>query len=154
APGGGAVAVSEPEAVAEVAGTRGTGYRAVLSNPHFLLIWAAQVLSQTSQNVVNYALVVEVERLTQSSANVSLVVVAFSLPVLLLGPSAGVFVDRVGKRGVLIYTNVLRALLMAGFLFFAPESLQAIYLVTFLASVISQFFGPAEGAILPLLVGR
>jgi len=150
---GGPVVVPEPGTVAEDAGKTGTGYRAVLSNPHFLLIWAAQILSQTAQNVVNYALVVEVERLTQSSANVSLVVVAFSLPVLLLGPSAGVFVDRVGKRGVLIATNVLRALLMAGFLF-VPESLQAIYLVTFAASVISQFFGPAEGAILPLLVGR
>jgi MFS family permease len=150
---GGPVAVPRPESPEEVAQKSATGYRAVLTNPHFLLIWAAQVLSQTAQNVVNYALVVEVERLTQSSANVSLVVLAFSLPVLLLGPSAGVFVDRVGKRGVLISTNVLRALLMAGFLFY-PESLQAIYLVTFAASVISQFFGPAEGAILPLLVGR
>ena len=130
-----------------------TGYRAVLGNHHFLLIWAAQLLSQTAQNVVNYALVVEVERLTRSSANVSLVVVAFSLPVLLLGPSAGVFVDRVGKRGVLFWTNVLRALLMAGFLF-APESLVAIYSVTLVASIISQFFAPAEGAILPLLVRR
>ena len=130
-----------------------TGYRAVLGNHHFLLIWAAQLLSQTAQNVVNYALVVEVERLTRSSANVSLVVVAFSLPVLLLGPSAGVFVDRVGKRGVLFWTNILRAVLMAGFLF-APESLFAIYSVTLVASVISQFFAPAEGAILPLLVRR
>jgi MFS family permease len=129
------------------------GYRAVLGNPHFLLIWAAQLLSQSAQNVVNYALVVEVERLTHSSANVGAVVAAFSLPVLLLGPSAGVFVDRVSKRGVLVWTNVLRALLMFGFLVL-PRSLQTIYGVTFLASVISQFFAPAEGAILPLLVGR
>jgi len=130
-----------------------TGYGAVLRNRHFLLIWAAQLLSQSAQNVVNYALVVEVERLTRSSANVGGVVAAFSLPVLLLGPSAGVFVDRVSKRGVLFWTNVLRALLMAGYLFL-PRSLQAIYGVTFVASVISQFFAPAEGAILPLLVRR
>jgi MFS family permease len=142
-----------PDEGARIAPAEDTGYKAVLSNPHFLFIWAAQVLSQTAQNVVNYALVVEVERLTHSSANVSLVVLAFSLPVLLLGPSAGVFVDRVGKRGVLVWTNILRASLMGAYLL-VPPSLQVIYLVTFAASVVSQFFGPAEGAILPLLVRR
>jgi MFS family permease len=151
-PGGHGVHVPVEEGAGLVP-TQDTGYKAVLGNPHFLLIWAAQVLSQTAQNVVNYALVVEVERLTHSSANVSLVVLAFSLPVLLLGPSAGVFVDRVGKRGVLVWTNILRALLMGTYLL-VPPSLQVIYLVTFAASVVSQFFGPAEGAILPLLVRR
>src|SRR5262245_41548561 len=69
----------------------GAGYRALLGSPLFLLVWAAQVLSQTAQNVVNFALVVEVERLTHSSTNVGWVIVSFSLPALLLGPSAGVF---------------------------------------------------------------
>jgi MFS family permease len=101
------------------------GYQAVLRNRLFLCVWAAQILSQTAQNVVNYALVVEVERLTHSSTNVGWVIVSFSLPALLLGPSAGVFVDRVSKRGVLFGTNVLRALLMS-----------------------------AEGAIIPMLVRR
>lgn len=129
------------------------GYRAVLGNRLFLFLWLAQLFSQTAQNVVNYVLVVEVERLTHSSTNVGWVVVSFSLPVLLLGPSAGVFVDRVGKRGVLLWTNVLRGALMAGYLF-VPQTLQAIYIVTFAASVVSQFFAPAEGAILPLMVRR
>ena len=132
------------------------GYRAVLSDRRFLLIWAAQVLSQTAQNAVNYALVVEVERLTRSSANVGWVIVSFSLPALLLGPSAGVFVDRVSKRGVLLATNLIRAALMAAYLLlpFGASKLLAIYGVTFAASAVSQFFAPAEGAIIPLLVRR
>jgi MFS family permease len=125
----------------------------VLTNRLFLLVWAAQVLSQTAQNAVNFALVVEVERLTHSSTNVGWVIVSFSLPALLLGPPAGVFVDRVSKRGVLLWTNLLRAALMAAFVM-APRPLQVIYLVTFIASAVSQFFAPAEGAILPLLVRR
>jgi MFS family permease len=118
-----------------------------------LLIWAAQVLSQTAQNAVNYALVVEVERLTHSSTNVGWVIVSFSLPALLLGPPAGVFVDRVSKRGVLLWTNVLRCVLMAAYLI-VPRSLIGIYGVTFIASAVSQFFSPAEGAAIPLLVRR
>ena len=133
-----------------------SGYSAVLRNPHFLLVWAAQVLSQTAQNAVNYALVVEVERLTHSSANVGWVIVSFSLPALFLGPPAGVFVDRVSKRGVLLWTNLLRCVLMASFLLVpsASDSLLAIYGLTFAASAVSQFFAPAEGAIIPLLVRR
>lgn len=147
-------ATTEAAVSADGEGREGPGgYRAVLRNPWFLLVWAAQVFSQTAQNAVNYALVVEVERLTHSSTNVGWVIVSFSLPALLLGPPAGVFVDRVSKRGVLLSTNVLRALLMLGFLL-VPQSLQAIYGVTFLASAISQFFSPAEGAIIPVLVRR
>ena len=131
----------------------GIGYGAVLKNPHFLLIWSAQVLSQTAQNIVNFALVVEVERLTHSSTNVSWVIVAFSLPALLLGPSAGVFVDRTSKRAVLLWTNLIRAALMFGFVLI-PPSLETFYAVTFIASAVSQFFLPAEGAIIPLLVKR
>jgi MFS family permease len=130
-----------------------SGYAAVLRNRLFLLIWGAQLLSQTAQNVVNFALVIEVERLTRSSASVSWVIVSFSLPAILLGPLAGVFVDRTSKRAVLLWTNVLRALLMLGFLM-VPLSLQGIYMVTFAASAISQFFLPAEGAIIPIVVRR
>jgi MFS family permease len=130
-----------------------TGYAAVLRNRSFLFIWAAQLLSQTAQNAVNYALVVEVERLTQSSTNVGWVIVSFSLPALLLGPSAGVFVDRVSKRRVLLWTNLLRCVLMAGFLL-VPRSLMAIYGVTLVASAVSQFFAPAEGAAIPLMVRK
>ncbi len=129
------------------------GYGAVLRNRLFLLMWAAQVLSQTAQNVVNFALVVEVERLTHSSTNVSWVIVSFSLPALLLGPSAGVFVDRASKRAVLLWTNILRAVLMLVFVLSA-QSLELIYAVTFAASAISQFFLPAEGALIPLIVRR
>lgn len=134
-----------------------TGYGPVLRNRLFLLIWAAQVLSQTAQNIINFAVVVEVERLTHSSANVSWVIVSFSLPAVLLGPLAGVFVDRTSKRGVMLWTNVLRALLMLGFLLSflaAPLSLFAIYTATFAASAVSQFFSPAEGSMIPLLVGK
>jgi MFS family permease len=137
----------------ETGETSSTGYGAVLRNRHFLLMWAAQIVSQTAQNVVNFALVVEVERLTHSSTNVSWVIVAFSLPALLLGPSAGVFVDRTSKRAVLLWTNLLRAVLMLAFVLSA-QSLEAIYAVTFVASAVSQFFLPAEGALIPLIVRR
>ncbi|HEV2122936.1 MAG TPA: MFS transporter [Chloroflexota bacterium] len=143
--------VFEPSGSSEA--DQAVGYGAVLKNHLFLLIWAAQLLSQTAQNVINFAVVVEVERLTQSSTNVSWVIVSFSLPAILLGPLAGVFVDRTSKRAVLLWTNILRALLMLAFLL-APITLQSVYAMTFAASAVSQFFLPAEGAMIPLIVRR
>ena len=55
APAGAAPTLDGPQAPAPPART---GYGVVLRNRLFLLVWAAQVLSQSAQNVVNYALVV------------------------------------------------------------------------------------------------
>ena len=57
---------------------------------------------------------------------------------------------------MLLWTNLLRCVLMASFLLVpsASDKLLAIYGLTFAASMMSQFFAPAEGAIIPLLVRR
>jgi len=131
---------------------RGT-YAALLRNRYFLLIWLAQALSQTAQNIINFAVVVEVENISHSSTGVGLVIVAFSLPAVIFGAVAGSFCDRLNKRQILVTTNVLRAIVTVGYLLFG-KSLLAIYLLSFLSSSISQFFAPAEAATLPTLVKR
>lgn len=130
-----------------------TGFFVLLRNRYFLYIWLAQLMSQTAQNAINFAVVVQIERLTQSSTNVALAIVSFSVPSILLGPAAGVFVDHINKRVVLVATNALRVLITLGYLA-QPDSLPAIYAFTFISSAVTQFFGPAEGAMIPLLVKR
>lgn len=131
---------------------RGT-YAALLRNRYFLLIWLAQALSQTAQNIINFAVIVEVENISHSSTGVGLVIVAFSLPAVIFGAVAGSFCDRLNKRQILVTTNVLRAIATVGYLIFG-KSLLAIYLISFISSSISQFFAPAEAATLPTLVKR
>ena len=129
------------------------GYGPVLRQRPFLLLWLAQLCSQTAQNALNYGLIIEIERLTHSSLGASLVVVSFTIPALLLGPPAGALVDRISKRSVLIVTNVARALLVLLFLA-SDRSVLAIYALTMLNSAFSQFFAPAEVAAIPLVVPR
>ncbi|MAG35976.1 MAG: hypothetical protein CL878_07010 [Dehalococcoidia bacterium] len=131
----------------------GRGYGPVLRERPFLLLWLAQVCSQTAQNALNFGLIVEVERLTGSSTSVSLVVVSFTIPALLLGPPAGALVDRLSKRWVLILTNISRALLVLAFLA-TDRSVLAIYGLTMLNSALSQFFAPAEISTIPLVMPR
>ena len=87
--------------------------------------------------------------------------VANTVPAMLLGTVAGVWADRWPKRAVMVASNGLRALLLllAPFcLLPGPEWLGlswgywGLVLMTFLESVLTQFFAPAEQAAIPLLV--
>ncbi|MGH2557440.1 MAG: MFS transporter [Thermomicrobiales bacterium] len=139
--------------------------RDVLRNGPFLRLWLAQALSQTSSNMVNFALllqvrnIIEVHSLTQANTAISLVILAFSLPSVLFGPLAGVMADRINRRLLMAATNALRAVAVLCFLVIDPgwhveTILIAHYLVTFLFGIAGQFFAPAQGATIPSLVPR
>ena len=89
--------------------------------------------------------------------------VANTVPAILLGMLAGVWADRWPKRRVMVASNAMRALLVL----FAPFCLVpgplflglswgywALLVMTFLESVLTQFFAPAEQAAIPLLVPK
>lgn len=133
------------------------GFLTLLKKRDFLRLWLAQLISMTILNASNYALLVLIEEVTGSTTLVGLAIICFSLPALLLGAPAGVFVDRMNKRRVLWVSNFLRAI--ATFLFVLSlltnrHQLVPVYLLTFLISCIGQFFTPAEGTTIPLLVNE
>jgi MFS family permease len=135
--------------------TARAGLGSVLRNRHFLRLWLAQVISQTIMNAANYGLLVLIAELTGSTMLVGLVIITFSLPSVLFGAPAGALVDRLDKRRVLWISNLLRGFLTLGFvasLIMNQGWLLPIYLITFLISLVSQFFTPTEGASIPLLV--
>src|SRR6266581_1691783 len=131
------------------------GFLTLLKNRNFLLLWLAQLISMTILNASNYGLLVLIEEITGSTTLVGLAIICFSAPALILGAPAGVLVDHRNKRRVLWYSNCLRAIATFGFvisLLINRQELITIYLLTFLISSIGQFFAPAEGASIPLLV--
>jgi MFS family permease len=132
-----------------------SGFLTLLKKRNFLLLWLAQLISMTILNASNYALLVLIEEITGSTTLVGLAIICFSLPALIIGAPAGVFVDHRNKRRVLFYSNCLRAIATFGFvvsLLINRAELVTVYLLTFLISSIGQFFTPAEGASIPLLV--
>jgi Na+/melibiose symporter and related transporters len=136
---------------------RGEGFFTLLRKRHFLLLWLAQLISMTALYAANFALIILINDKTGSIFAIALALVAFSLPAALFGGPAGVFVDRRSKRRVLFYSNCLRGIATFGFvvsLLIDSIQLLPIYLLTFLISGIGQFFGPAEGATIPMLVSN
>jgi MFS family permease len=137
----------------------------VLRNRAFLRLWMSQAFSQVASNMVNFALllrvrnIVEVHDIKQANTAISLVILSFSLPAVLFGPIAGVIADKMNKKVVMGSTHLLRAVAVCCFIFINPKwhvgsILIAIYLVTFLFGIAGQFFAPAEGSTLPVLVPR
>lgn len=135
--------------------TSQSGFRTLLRKRNFVLLWMAQLISMTVLNASNYALLVLIEEITGSTTLVGLAIICFSLPAVLFGAPAGVFVDHMNKRRVLWSSNCLRAIATFGFvlsLLLNRHELITIYLLTFLISGIGQFFTPAEGSAIPMLV--
>lgn len=140
------------------------GYTAVLRNRNFLALWMAQVFSNTALNGSFFLQLILIEEITKSSAQLAAVILAFSLPAVLLSAMAGLVVDRVSKKYILVVSNALRIItgavlaILAGFLLTNRVSdtsfLVLVYVLVFLTSAIGQFFGPAEGSTIPLLVRK
>ncbi len=137
----------------------------VLRHGPFLRLWLIQALTQTAQNMINFALllrvrdVVEFHELRQANIAISLVILAFSLPAVLFGPIAGVLADRWNKRTLMASLNMARALSVLLFLVIQPSwhvetILISYYLVTFVFGIAGQFFAPVLGATIPLVTPR
>jgi len=138
-------------------GVSGPSQQSIWRNRNFLLLWLAQAISQTAQNAIWFGIVVLVQRVSNSSTQLSLAVLTLIIPSVVFGVLAGVYVDRWDKRTVLIATNLIRgaiAFLYAGFGLVAHLPLSLLLVINFVFSTVGQFFAPAETAMIPAVVPR
>jgi MFS family permease len=126
---------------------------AVLRNRRFLALWIAQVVTQVGSNMVLFGLTVEVFTLTGKSTSVSLLILSFLVPSVIFGAIAGVYTDRNDRRLILVLTNAARGVMFL-VLLLVGSNLALIYLLTALISTLTTFFGPAEAAMIPVIVTR
>jgi MFS transporter, DHA3 family, macrolide efflux protein len=128
-------------------------YRHLFSNRNFVALWVGQMLSFLGEYFNMLAIPILINRLTGSAMMVGFSMIANAIPSLLLGPLAGVFVDRWDRRKVMIISNLLRAALVLCLLtIHSVEQVWVFYVIGFLNACISQFFLPARGATLPLII--
>lgn len=125
----------------------------LLETPPFRRLLVSRVLGQTAQNALLYTLLVLVVEETGSSVQSAFLVVAFTLPAIVLGIPAGAVADILPKRLTLTGGYLLRAAVVGAILFY-QESLWAVYLLSMAFSAVGQFFAPAESASVPAIVLR
>jgi len=125
----------------------------VLRNRNFALLWIGQLISLMGDFTLGVALPFYVLQLTGSVLQTGLKFIIETIPGVLVGPVAGVFVDRWDRRKTMIVCNVLQAVtLLFLLLVHSPRLLWLVYIVAFVQAVVSLFFSPAVSAFTPLLV--
>jgi MFS family permease len=147
------------------------GFAPVLSNARFLILWSGQIFSQLADKfylVLMIALIASHYQAENESISrwVSAIMIANTIPAVLFGSLAGVYVDRWSKKAVLVISNLIRGGLVLSLPFLLwlfknqrgwldlPVGFLILLGVTFLVSTLTQFFAPAEQAALPLIVKR
>jgi MFS family permease len=124
----------------------------------FLKLWAGQTVSLFGSHIGGGALrYTAILILGATPFQLGLLAAAQMLPMLLLGLLAGVWVDRLRRRPILIATNLARGLLLLSVPLAYLLGLlhtEQLYLVAALAGALAIFFDVAYGAFLPSVIGR
>ncbi len=128
---------------------------AVLRQRDFALLWFGGLVSLTGDWVLITALPFFLYERTGSALATSAWLTAYLVPSVLLGSVAGVFVDRWDRRRTMIACGLARGVLLLLLLLVDGEDrLWLAYAVAALEATLTAFFGPAENALLPTLVGE
>jgi MFS family permease len=129
------------------------GTLSVLKKRPFLALWIGQMISAIGDYFSWLAMLLTVRKLTGSNFAMSLSMISLAVPTLLLGPLAGVMVDRWDRRRTMIVSDIGRALtVLLCLLATSRERVWIFFLVGLIQSAFGQFFFPARSAVVPLLV--
>ena len=132
------------------------GYFPLLKqNPSFRNLWYGQVVSELGNWVNSIALYALILQLTGSGMAMAAAMMAKLLPMVIISPFAGVVIDRMDRRTVLIASDILRCFTVLCFLIVeSREDLWLVYALTLFEVALTGFFEPARSAILPSIVKK
>ena len=132
------------------------GYFPLLKqNPSFRNLWYGQVISELGNWVNSIALYALILQLTGSGMAMAAAMMAKLLPMVIISPFAGVVIDRMDRRTVLIASDILRCFTVLCFLIVeSREDLWLVYALTLFEVALTGFFEPARSAILPSIVAK
>jgi MFS family permease len=120
------------------------------TNRNFRLLFFGQAISQLGDwfnSVAVFALLLD---LTGSATAVAWMMIVQFLPIAIVGPMAGVIVDRVDRRRVMIAADLIRGCLVLGLLLVhRREQVWIAYVVMTLTVSASAFFEPARTSTIP-----
>ena len=118
----------------------------------FRWLWLATLVSKLGDWMGFVALNIYVFDLTGSATALAGVLAMQALPSLLIGPFAGVIIDRFSRRRIMIIVNLVAAAVFTLFPF--TTSLWQLYILALIARTTTSFFEPAQRALVPDLVNK
>ncbi|MGB1374332.1 MAG: MFS transporter [Rhodothermales bacterium] len=136
--------------------SRQVGYLELLrENTSFRRLWTGTVISLFGDWFNTIALYSLILQLSGSEFALGAVFITKMLPWALASPIAGILADRFNRRRLMIISDILRAVVVLGFLFVdEPSEVVLIYVLTTAQVVLGSVFQPAKSASVPNIVKR
>jgi MFS family permease len=122
---------------------------AVFKSRNFTYIWSGQLISTIGKSLTSLAASIVVYRQTGSALSVGLMLMATAGPSLVVGLFAGVFVDRMDRKRIMIASDLVNAVLVLMIPFLLPFGVGWLYALVMLSTASTQFFAPAHASVLP-----
>jgi MFS transporter, DHA3 family, macrolide efflux protein len=132
------------------------GWR-LIQTRDFGLLWWGQVTSQIGEGLNKVALLWFVYELTGSALMIATVGLIQTVPPLIFGPLIGVYLDRLRKKPIMVWVDLIRTVLtvlIPALYGLGLLRLEGLFILIFLTSMVSTVFGPALVSAVPLLVRR
>lgn len=121
------------------------------------MLWIADSIAILGAQIQNVAITWQVFELTGDPLKLGLLGLFRFVPVLFFGLYGGLIADRRDRRNILVVTHILLMITTAvllGATMYDSISMWLIYGMTFVASAVNAFAGPARQALIPALVPR
>lgn len=129
-----------------------TKFIKIMRNKNFLLIWFAQIISILGNWTYYVAITAMLYNITKSGVGIAKLRSTQTIVLLLLAPIVGVFVDRLNRRRIMIFSDLIRSFVLLFLLFFNGNVV--IYIVGVTMSLLNSFFSSAQNSIIPDLVNK
>lgn len=127
---------------------------AIFGSREFFRLWIAQVISATGDWLGLIAIISLAERISDGSEGtaIALVLGARIAPGFFLATAAGVIVDRLDRKKVMLVCDVGRALVLFALPF--VDTLVGLVIASFILEIFTMLWSPAKEAVVPNLVPR
>ncbi|OLD14384.1 MAG: hypothetical protein AUI50_07195 [Crenarchaeota archaeon 13_1_40CM_2_52_14] len=132
-------------------------FRRVLSNRSFSLLWIGQMVSQSGDYIFDVVALWLVLQLTGDIFKVGLTTATILLPPVVIGPLAGVYVDKFNRRDIILGSNIFQAATVAAIAALygvGGLSFPILLVLLFLLNAGAQFVRPSVTATIPGLMAK
>jgi len=134
-----------------------THVRELLKDKNFFLLWFAQIVSNFGDRLNQMALIGLIYiRIPGSTIELAKLLSFTILPVFIIGPIAGIYVDRWNRRATMIACDIIRGLLvlLIPLVIKYSTSMIPVYIIVFIIFSVTRFFVPSKLSIIPDIVHK
>lgn len=131
--------------------------KSLFKNRNFSLLWVSKIVSEMGIRMYAVALVWWALEVTGSGLKLGIILAISGVPIIIFGPLAGVWVDRLNRKPIIVSMDIVRGIVITIFAvlaFIHQLLIWHIYIGVFINAVATSFFTPSVNATIPNIVDR